>query len=503
MQVEFSMIFLMDAVSLRHMKNFFLVLLLFMGQSLLGQQNLGIRNSNYAGIQGALINPGSIADSKLAWDVNVISFDEVFDNTFLYVPKQSLHFLGFRHIIKGAIDENLFQTHYNPENPNQLFNLTFSTETLGPSFFMKLAKKHEIGFTLANRSYVNIKNIPGHVAENAFAYFLETDLWNTEFTDASTRLNAMNWVQYGFHYATVLYRDGNNQLKGGLSLNYLQGIAAAYTKNTNITYKIVDTTSMLFYNTNADYGRTNYDDFRHASNFGDLTHGHGFGMDIGFTFVRLKDQETENAVANTNSKSYSEHSDYVYRIGLSFLDIGAINFNRNSASYHLEADSANFENWHEIKFHSNIDLDKALSAVFYNGDSTQSLTADHFKMAMPSAISIQFDWNVYEQFFANMTIIKGFGHVNKQGVVRPDVYSITPRYETKWGEVSLPFSVINYNQWRARLGFAFRIAYFFFGGDAPGSLLKLKDLNGVDFYAGIDFFIVDTKRNHDGIFKNL
>src|SRR5258708_36780622 len=116
---------------------------------LLAQQNLGIRNSNYAGIQGALLNPSSIADSKLNWDVNVLSVGEVFDNTFLYAPKSSLTLFGFRRIISGSIHEDLFTTHFDPQNPDKLYNVTLSAEILGPSFFIKIAKKHEIGLTIA------------------------------------------------------------------------------------------------------------------------------------------------------------------------------------------------------------------------------------------------------------------------------------------------------------------------------------------------------------------
>src|SRR5450432_3131065 len=107
------------------------------------QQNLGIQNSNYAGIGGALLNPSSLADSKLKWDVNVLSGDVVFDNTFLFASKSSVPLFGFKKIIKGSIDEDLFQTHFDPMNPDKLYNLTLSTEILGPSFFMKVAKKHE------------------------------------------------------------------------------------------------------------------------------------------------------------------------------------------------------------------------------------------------------------------------------------------------------------------------------------------------------------------------
>ncbi len=436
------------------------------------QQNLGMRNSNYAGIQASLLNPSSIADSKLKWDLNLISVGEVFSNNFLYAPKNSLAFFGFKRIIKGSIDENLFYTNFDAQNPNKLYNVSLSAEILGPSFFMKIKKNHWIGLTIAGRVYANVKDVSGGVAQNAFDYFVNKGLWNTDLHDKTARINSMGWLQYGLHYATVLYKNGRNELKAGISLNYLQGIAAAYVKNTNINYKILDTANFIFSNSSVDYGRTDFNEDRK------LNDGHGFGGDIGFTYVHL-DPEKNN---------------YIYRIGLSVIDVGSINFNRNASSYHLQTDNANISNWHQLKFVNNTQLDQTLSAVFYHGDSSRSLTSNHFKMGLPAAISVQGDWNIYKNYFLNATIIKGLGHSSGQGVTRPDIYSITPRYETKWVEVSVPVSFIYYGHLQSRVGIAVRAGYFFIGGDAMGPLLKLNNLEGVDFYTGIHYFIAEKQK---------
>jgi hypothetical protein len=460
------------------------------------QQNLGIRNSNYAGIQGALLNPSSIADSKLKWDVNIFSIGEVFDNTYLYAPKKSLTLFGFKKIIKGSIDENLFFTHFDLQHPDKLYNFTLSTEIVGPSFFCKIAKRQVIGLTIAARSYTNIKDISGNLAQNAFDYFLNKDLWNTDLHDYTARLNSMTWLEYGLHYAWVAYSNKKEELKIGLSLNYLQGIAAAFVKNTHLNYRIGDTTNLTFSNSSIDYGRTDIDTYKKINGYHDLNHGHGLGADVGLTYVRFWDIPANTDDSKGKMQGAVGKSNYWYRLGISFIDIGSINFNRNAASYHLQAGNADFSNWHQSKFSGNAQLDQTLSAVFYQGDSAKSFTGAHFKMGLPSAISIQADWNFYSNFFANITIIKGFGHGSNQGVTRPDVYSLTPRYETKWGEVSIPMSLLYYNHWKPRIGIAVRAAYFFFGGDAPGSLLKLNDLEGVDFYAGVHFFIAEKPKSH-------
>src|SRR4249919_1757811 len=92
------------------------------------QQNLGIRNSNYAGIQSACLNPASIADSKLKWDLNIFSMSTVFDNTFLYIPKDSLRVFGFKNIIHDIIYQTQFVTRFDPQNPDKLYHVSLSNE---------------------------------------------------------------------------------------------------------------------------------------------------------------------------------------------------------------------------------------------------------------------------------------------------------------------------------------------------------------------------------------
>jgi hypothetical protein len=47
-------------------------------------------------------------------------------------------------------------------------------------------------------------------------------------------------------------------------------------------------------------------------------------------------------------------------------------------------------------------------------------------MGLPSAISLQADWNFYKNFFVNATIVKNLNGKNGTAVIRPDVYSLTP-----------------------------------------------------------------------------
>jgi hypothetical protein len=468
------------------------LLLLYNSIVISAQQDLGIRNSNYAGVQSVTLNPSAIADSKLKWDVNVFAENTVYNNTFLYIPRDSMHIFGFKSIITDIINEQQFLTRYDPQHPNELYNVTFSNEVLGPSFMLSIGNHSAIGFTTAQRVYGNINSITGNFGQNAFVFLQDPTMWDTTFHDNTARLNSMGWLEYGLSYATTIYAKGRNELKAGITIKYLQGIAAAYFKNTDLTYNIQNTKQFTFTNSSINYGRTDYNSLVDSKGINDLINGQGIGGNIGFTYVRLKD------LNNPNYKNFtdSDENNYMYRIGLSIIDLGSIDFNKNSASFHLQANNANYSNWKGSHIYTNAQFDKILSAVFYQNDSTKSLVSNHFNMSLPAAISLQADWNVYKNFFLNATIIQSLNHKNNIAVIRPDVYSITPRYEKKWLELSMPLSLLYYGQWQPRFGLAVRAGWFFIGGDAIGGLLKLNDFEGADFYVGIHFFITKKKQDH-------
>ena len=454
------------------MKRIIILLLCIQGALFIrAQQNLGIRNSHYAGVQAALLNPAGMEGQDLKWDVNVVSVVTLFDNDYLYIPKGAVPVLGFRSIIEGIKHENKFVTKFDPSNPDKRYHFILASEMLGPSFQAKIAEGQTVGFTFLARAYANINDFTGHVAQNAYDYMRNKSLWDKPFQDNSTRLNGMAWLEYGFYYAATIFKDSRRELAVGVGLKYLQGVGAAYVKNTSLNYTIGDTTQLIFTHSNLDYGRTDYDSYRKIGGYHGLNHGYGFGTSIGVTYTRFKDK-----------------SNYLYKLGFSLIDVGAIRFDRMTSVFHLHSDSASFTNWYTYNLTSNEQVDRTISAAFYQGDSTKSHAGNSFRMGLPAALSCQADWNCYDNFFVNVTITKGFGHGNRQGVIRPDVYSITPRYENRWLEASIPFSVIYYGHWRPRLGFAVRAGYLFFGGDAPAGLFRLRNMYGTDFYIGVHFF---------------
>src|SRR6478735_2414101 len=116
-------------------------------------------------------------------------------------------------IIHFCLSRGTRFTHFDPQHPDKLYNVTLSNELLGPSFMINTGNKSAIGLITAARFYTNINDITGHFAQNAFAYLQQQDLWNKTFHDSTARLNTMGWLEYGVNYARVIYKNERNELK--------------------------------------------------------------------------------------------------------------------------------------------------------------------------------------------------------------------------------------------------------------------------------------------------
>jgi hypothetical protein len=98
------------------------------------------------------------------------------------------------------------------------------------------------------------------------------------------------------------------------------------------------------------------------------------------------------------------------------------------------------------------------------------------------AASVQFDLCLAPRWYANATVVQRANppvpHVDS-----PNIISITPRYETSFFEVSLPYSLYDY--YLNRIGLAVRYHFLVLGTDKLGPYVSSNDVTGMDFYFGI------------------
>ena len=481
------------------MKNIFFSLLMMLNVLQLNAQDmLGIRSSNYAGIQSLGINPAGIHTSRLGLDVNILGVGATIENDFLYIPEEELKFFGIKNIIdkfdaKDYLDDFKFATNGDPLNPDDKYNASAAINVYGPGVLFNI-ERHTFAFSTQIRYANSLTNIPGNIAKYSVEGLTYDSLHGYTFDAKDFQTNVMGWVEYGFSYATTIYEHDKGSLTGGITLKLLQGIAGGYTKNAQLNYNVLSDSLLIFNGgSSIDYGRTDYNTFDEVDDYDDLVKGNGFGLDVGFSYDILKDPATWQYEMDGQQHADPQANRYFIRFGASLLDLGKIKYKEHSGVYHLETDDlAPYPDYNLDEYDNNIDFDNSMSAIFYDGDSTASFRTNKFEMVLPTALSVQVDWNAYKNFYVNAGYIFGFENDNP-GIDRPSILSIAPRYETSWFDISLPFSYVDYRGDVTRVGLAIRFSSFYLGSDRIGTLFGLNDLNGMDVYAGLKFFIVKER----------
>jgi hypothetical protein len=241
---------------------------------------------------------------------------------------------------------------------------------------------------------------------------------------------------------------------------------------------------------NAEFGiclPLDYDD-NDVDIFNSIIRGAGWGMDLGVTWQYRKRPYQKKPNIDFYKKSFE---DYKLKIGVSILDIGWVNFNKNAEKHKfdnvhnnwIEADKLNFENIRDEL--------KVTSYLFY-GDSTASIRANSFRMYLPTSLSAQIDYNIIDNWFLNSTILVPIVYISPM-IERPVVLSLTPRYESRFIEINIPLVLYDFKY--PRIGLSVRLEGFTIGTDHLGCFFSAGDFTGADVYISYKINLCSENKN--------
>jgi len=152
-----------------------------------------------------------------------------------------------------------------------------------------------------------------------------------------------------------------------------------------------------------------------------------------------------------------KYDEYVYRIGVSILDIGRVKYTTNAQLHSYDDVSKYWSSLDTLDFFNVNDFISGISNTFY-GDPDASLVSNTIKIGLPTALSVQADFSL-----PNNMYIGGFWihpiRLNMNSLRRPAQLAVVPRYETKYFELSLPLSLYEYQY--PRVGIAARLLFFY------------------------------------------
>jgi len=464
-----------------------LLLALFSFNEILSQTFLGYNTSNYSGIHGVIYNPASIADSRHKFDINLGGFSVGAYNNYIGMDG-TIFSQEWKKLRQDKFSSNtsafstVDETSLIERDNNKLKSIYANVDLHLPSFFITINEKNAIGFNWRVRTIANVDGLEPELAKLIYNELEYPSLWVQKLENKSLSVQAMTWAEYNLTYAHVFIDENENFLKAGGSLKFLQGLGAAYMFIDNLRYEFTNDDTLSLFSSDVRYGHSN--NFELDANNIDykLVSKLGIGLDLGVVYER-----------RTNYKDYKYDMDgetdlwrrdqnkYKYKLGLAITDIGGIKFDKGELSNDFHADVSLWD-INNLDFKTVREFDDTLRNRFVSLNDDERT----FRMALPTAFSLQFDYNIWKNFYVNSTAFlalqfkKDLNKVHEQTTI-----SITPRWDTKYLGVFVP---VSYNQMgNTQVGLGLRLGELIIGTSNITPLVSKADIFGADFYAALKF----------------
>ena len=407
----------------------------------LAQERLGLANSNYAGTTGMPLNPSCMVDSKAWLDINLVGVDAFAWNNFVYLSKNDFYF--FRDVPSGNVASPKYKM--NGKEKHGAINLRVD----GPSFTLSHGK-NAFGFHTAARTFVSFEDFLEPSAVYIYEGLDYDPQQNITYNQQKMGAYATAWAEIGLSYGRIVYQEGKDMINVGGTAKYLMGIGHMSVYMDELNHTVVSDEDWNISNFSGQYAMTEPG----------VATGHGFAVDLGVTYKRMLEDVGDYAPHTAQSDCGT--IDYKYKIGVSLLDMGGINFNKNSLIRKFNNSTTTWENYPDAEVNSINDIDALIASQFASDAGTMT-SGTRYGVALPSAISVQFDYNIGKNFYANATWVQGFKLSKRTTGIRRSIIGITPRYEIKWFEAALPISLYDYRS--PQVGLAFRFYNITIGSD--------------------------------------
>jgi outer membrane protein OmpA-like peptidoglycan-associated protein len=421
----------------------------------MSQEYMPFAQSNYAGVSGLVIQPASIVDSRYIFDMTLFGGDFSASNNYLALKRGAMY-------TPGVWDDENFGTkyvyrHFNGKDKSGAINLSLML----PSFMVNISDNTAIAFSSRTRGVVNFDNVT-----EEFAFFLSESfdydpLLNQTLTNSNLNIQAHLWSEFGLTFANVIPLNTEEHfLKGGITLKYLQGLASGYAFVENLSFRLDGRDSLSLFQSDINYGLSG--NFDNGVDPFDFVSDPGFGMDIGFVYeYRPNIAKYKYDMDGREGLLRPDVDKYLLRVGISLLDLGKINYLKGFYSQDFTADVRNWDL-------STVEINsvEALNDTLRNRFNFSDLKKETFATRMPTALSIQIDYNVAERFYINFSpfiaLRKGTSVVTKAHYFT--TFSLTPRYDHKWFGAALPIQADEFG--RLRAGLALRLGPIWVGSNS-------------------------------------
>ena len=430
------------------------------------QSFVGYNTSNYTGVSGVFFNPANAADSRYHWSFNLLQLNaSVANNTASYKLSE----------ISDALDDDkLLNKLYDNRDAYAQANV----DLLGPSLMFNINRKTSFALTTRYRALITLDNVDGNLVRAVKTDDASAADFEVKNNNTSMALNG--WMETGITWGNIILDKGNHFLKGGITVNYLGGVAnntiAARNINSSINY---DGNSYNAYNAtgaiNLAFGGASLSNLEAKDLF--KFNGSGLGFNLGLSYEYRP---------NTDSTLDRSDNKYRVKVSLALLDAGSIKYKKDvarSSDYNVGVNSSETFNLDAL----DTDLDDINTALKANPAFFTPIAgseAGTYKVKLPTHLRADVDVHLHKGFYINAATQLAVSKAD-------DVYSqryynntvITPRLEGRVLGLYVPVQINNVTGFNA--GAAVRLGPLVVG--SSNILTALGNSKMADFYIGFRF----------------
>jgi Family of unknown function (DUF5723) len=465
--------FFVSIILFMHTRFQFLIIFVALGHVFLGAQGLqGIRTERWAGISGVHLNPAKSITFPKKWDIQLGGAHFFGGTNYLYfinnkVGQVAKHPNNIRAVSDtlGNTESLLSPIFFDFPRSNQRWYGVIDTRIDGPSFSVKLKKRHTIGLFTAFRTLVSGYRVPPKLGYTN----LDNLLWKVRQPVGKLSITGMAWGEVGAHYAYMASDWRGNNWGFGINVKTLNILQAGYA-NTNKAFEYMRVSRDTISLTNGDWDIGYNTDLVDKQT--DLTsqdihiNGRGFSTDLGFSYL-------------IPSFEGDTPQDYQWQFGASLTDFGYARIHKNAERHRFvfeDSVTTSIKNINQVT--TTDQLVRGLSKT-YLGDSSASLSGSRFTLTTPARINLQADYRALAHVYVHASWQQRLAFQPKS-LRAPSFIAITPRFESRWFSAFLPLSLVDYR--KIQYGAAMRLGVITIGTDHLASFLGQKRLQSTDFY---------------------
>ncbi|HNX42983.1 MAG TPA: DUF5723 family protein [Bacteroidales bacterium] len=466
------------------------------------QRYLPFASSNYAGVTGVYLQPASIADSRYKFDLTIAGVEGTFNNN--YIGLDPYYLLNPKKFSTDWDAEDFDKEDFLSENTSsddKSMIINFQAETM--SFMASVSNKASIALTFGTRGIINLDNMSHELAKIIYESDNYEDYLKQDLRDANVNIQGNFWTEFGFTYSRVILDEGEHFLKAGATVKLLQGVGSFYGFAKEFSYNFLERDSVSIFHTKVNYGASdNFDNLfaDNGFNYENLNYkvaaNPSLGFDLGFVYEYRPDWESFKYDLDGETNLWQrDQNKYLFRIGLSILDIGSVKYKRGALSNDFTADIANW-NYQDQDFGKGYSgfLNTLKDSLNFEFDNSMS---DIYRMNLPTAISLQADVRAAKGLYLNVSpyiaLNRGSNDVNKVHYLT--AWNVVPRYEGRFFGLYLPFQYNSYKQ--LNVGAGLRFGPLWIGSNNLFSIIAgKKDIYGINASVALKFGI-RYKKAHD------